>query len=87
MDDEYEINIDQDMANQDEMTIFVNYKVYDYNGNYIGATGVGLTVRSVKAMIEKYQEKYERRIYFTDQKGNIKLAGKKLAQHASKHIQ
>ncbi len=76
MEDKYEINIDPDMANRDEMTIFVNYKVYDYDGNYIGATGVGLTVRSVKSMIEKYQEKYDRRIYFTDKEGNIKLAGK-----------
>lgn len=80
MKDEYEINIDPDMANKDEMTIFVNYRVYDYEGKYIGATGVGLTVRAVKDLIEKYQEKYNRKIYFIDKQGNIKLAGKNLPE-------
>lgn len=80
MKDKYEINIDQDMANKDEMTIFVNYRVYDYDKKYIGATGVGLTVTSVKSLIEKYQEKYDRKIYFIDKSGNIKLAGKNLPE-------
>ncbi len=74
MKNDYEINIDPDMANRDEMTIFVNYRVYDYNGRYIGATGVGLTESAVKSLIEKYQKKYNRKIYFVDEKGNIKLA-------------
>ncbi|WP_245546527.1 hypothetical protein [Ilyobacter polytropus] len=32
MKNDYEINVDPDMANNDTMTIFVNYKVYGYNG-------------------------------------------------------
>ncbi len=74
MKDEYEINVDIDMANNDSMTIFINYKVYDYNGNYIGATGVGLTVNAVKELIESYQKKYNRNIFFVDKKGTIKLS-------------
>ena len=57
------------------MTIFINYRVFDYDSNYIGATGVGLTVRAVKDLIEVYQKKYNRTIYFIDNKGEIKLAG------------
>lgn len=72
---DYELNIDPDMANKDAMTIFVNYRVYDYAHNYIGATGVGLTVSAVKALIEKYQGKYNRQIYMIDRRGRIKLAG------------
>ncbi len=71
----YEINVDPDMANNDTMTIFVNYKVYDYSGKYIGVTGVGLKVDAVKSIIEKYQKDYGSRIYFTDQRGNIVLHG------------
>jgi hypothetical protein len=52
--DDYEINVDPDLANKDAMTIFINYRVFDYNHNYIGATGVGLTVGSVKDLIEVY---------------------------------
>ncbi len=71
----YEINVDIDMANNDAMTIFINYRVFDYNQNYIGATGVGLTVTTVKHLIRNYQSKYGRSIYFIDEKGKIKLAG------------
>ncbi len=75
MKDDYEINVDIDMANRDEMTIFINYRVFDYDGNYIGATGVGLTVSTVKMLIEKYQQRYDRNIFFTDREGNLKLHG------------
>jgi hypothetical protein len=75
MKDEYEINVDPDMANKDMMTIFVNYRMFDYDGNYIGATGVGLTVDAVKILIEEYQKKYNRDIYFVDKNGDTKLSG------------
>lgn len=73
--EDYEINVDPDLANKDAMTIFINYRVFDYDNNYIGATGVGLTVGAVKELIEIYQKKYNRTIYFADRDGAIKLAG------------
>ncbi|MBF0201840.1 MAG: GGDEF domain-containing protein [Desulfamplus sp.] len=72
---DYEINVDPDMANMDAMTIFINYKVYDYGGSYIGATGVGMTVSAVKSLINEYQNAYDRTIYFVDQGGNVILSG------------
>jgi hypothetical protein len=74
MAEDYEINVDPDLANKDAMTIFINYKVKDYAGNYIGATGVGLTVSAVKGLIESYQNKYRRTIYFLDDSGEIKIS-------------
>lgn len=73
MKDDYEINVDPDMANRDTMTIFINYKVFGFTGEYLGATGVGLTVGAVKALIERYQEKYGREVYFADRKGEVIL--------------
>ena len=70
----YEINVDPDMTNKDAITIFINYRVYDYDGHYIGAIGVGLTVDAVKKLINTYQQKYDRNIYFVDHAGNVKLA-------------
>lgn len=71
----YEINMDPDLANKDTLTIFINYRVFNYNGEYIGATGVGLTVDAVRALINEYQKRYQRSIYFVDKKGNIALFG------------
>ena len=73
MDQEFEINVDPDMANLDTMTIFINYRVHDYAGNFIGATGVGLAVSSVKELLRDYQEQYHRNIFFVDQSGTITL--------------
>ncbi len=71
MTDNYEINVDPDLANNDSMTIFINHRVFDDNNHYIGATGVGLTTSAVKNLIESYQDKYNSNIYFTDTDGDI----------------
>lgn len=70
----YEINVDFDLSNNDAMTIFINYRVCDYNSRFIGATGVGLTVDSVKKMIDDYQRKYSQRIFFLDGEGRVILS-------------
>ncbi len=73
----YEINVDPDLANRDALTIFINYQVFDYGKNFIGATGVGLTVDAVRHLINDYQKRYGRNIYFVDGKGNFILYGNK----------
>lgn len=73
MKEPYEINVDIDMANSDAMTIFINYKVLDYDDTFIGATGVGMTVDSVIRMIDSYQKQYHRNVYFVDREGHIRL--------------
>ena len=75
MKERYEINVDPDMANKDALTIFINYRVFDYSGNYIGATGIGLTVDAVRHLLNEYQERYSRSIYFVDAQGRIVLFG------------
>jgi len=71
----YEINVDPDLANQDTMTIFINYRVLDYQGNFIGATGIGLTVNAVRTLITEYQRRYGRTVFFADTQGHIVLVG------------
>lgn len=75
----YEINMDPDLANKDALTIFINYRVLDYDGRYIGAAGVGLTVDAVRKLINDYQARYQRNIYFVDKTGNIALFGNNTA--------
>ena len=72
---DYEINVDPDMANRDVLTIFINHRVLDYDGNYIGATGVGLTTDAVTKLIDSYRSKYDRNIYFVDRDGKVVLKG------------
>lgn len=71
----YEINVDHDTADRSRLAVFVNYQVRDYDGNVIGITGVGLSVNSVTRLIETYQKRYGRTIYFVDLEGRITLHG------------
>lgn len=72
---EYEINVDADTANRNALNIFINYKVYDYQHRYIGATGVGLAVTAVMDMLNSYRQRYGRDVYFIDRAGNLTLSG------------
>ena len=71
----YEINVDIDMANADRMTFFINYKVFDYANNFIGVTGVGLAVDAVVQLIDNYQQRYQRSVFFVDGNGQLTLTG------------
>ncbi|MCF8197816.1 MAG: diguanylate cyclase [Sulfuritalea sp.] len=75
MKQEYETNVDPDLANADALTIFINYRVYDFSGNYIGATGIGLTVDAVRRLITDYQQRFQRTIYFVDARGQVVVFG------------
>jgi diguanylate cyclase (GGDEF)-like protein len=74
MTDPYEINVDIDMAHQDALTIFINYRVLDFQGRFLGATGVGLNVESVHSLITGYQERYGRNVAFVNPEGRIMLS-------------
>ena len=75
MKEPYEINVDPDFANQDTMTIFINFRLLDYQGKFLGAVGVGQTVNSLRKQIDRYRERFGRDVYFVDASGKIVLAG------------
>lgn len=75
---DYEINVDIDEANNDMLTVFINYRVYDYNKKFIGVTGVGLAVNAVQLLIDRYQQIYDRDIMFIDRQGQIRLSNNSL---------
>ncbi len=74
MKEPYEINVDVDTVDRSRLSIFINYRVLDSQGNYIGTTGVGLAVSAVTRLIERYQLRYGREIYFIDREGDVVLA-------------
>lgn len=81
----YEINIDPDTANKNRTVVYINYKVFDFDGNFIGVTGVGLAVEKVKELVEMYQARYNRHVYFVDRTGRVTLRGNEY--HGSNSLQ
>ena len=85
----YEISVDPDMANADQLTFFINFKVFDYQERFIGVAGVGLTVDAVVKLVDDYQRRYDRSIYFTDRNGRLVLtsaAGGPLGSHRGQSL-
>jgi diguanylate cyclase (GGDEF)-like protein len=72
---EYVIDVDTDQANRNALTIFINHRVKDFEGRYLGVTGIGLTVDAVRGLIETHQARFNRTIYFVNPEGQVVLHG------------
>lgn len=80
----YELNVDRDIKLSSNLIVFVNHRMFDYQGKFIGVTGVGITVNDVQKMLDNYQNRYQRNVYFINESGEIVLSGdrsKPIGQH------
>jgi diguanylate cyclase (GGDEF)-like protein len=68
----YRVDIDANEAADHRLTIFINHKIHDEDGRYLGVTGLGLDVAATSRLIEDYKTRYDRDIYFVDRSGLIK---------------
>ncbi|MBU0928315.1 MAG: sensor domain-containing diguanylate cyclase [Spirochaetes bacterium] len=71
MADPYEINLDRDMAHGDALTIFINYRVLDRSGAFLGVAGVGISIDSMNGLIETLGREHDTAAYFVDGAGRI----------------
>jgi diguanylate cyclase (GGDEF)-like protein len=71
----YETVVDTDQAYQNQLTIFINYKVLGKDGEFLGVGGLGLTVHGVSKLVDEYQQRFQRAIYFVNQNGDVVLTG------------
>lgn len=70
---DYEINVDPNQQQDDRVTIFINHRVADYDGRFIGVTGVGLALDTVAGIMELYRDNFRRKVYFAERGGRITL--------------
>lgn len=82
----YEISVDTDQAHRNALTIFINFRVFDYENRFLGVAGIGLTVDAVRKLVDSYQQRYKRNIYFVDRRGEIMLHSGKLADSNIRRI-
>ena len=53
-----ELNIDNDQANDNRITVYTNFRMQDEMGNFIGACGVGVTLDGLNLLINKLENDY-----------------------------
>ncbi|MDD3313793.1 diguanylate cyclase, partial [Pseudodesulfovibrio sp.] len=70
---EYVLDVDTNQAEDNKLTIFINFRVEDGDGKLLGVTGVGLNMDRAAALLRKAQERYRRDVYLVDQDGLIQV--------------
>ena len=69
-----EINVDRDTADLRRTTAFINVRLQDGAGRFIGATGLGLDMRVLQEQLQRTQSRYGARILLVNSRGRIMLA-------------
>ena len=70
----YEINIDRDTADPSRTTAFINVRLQDPAGRFLGATGLGLDLQALESQLRSYGERYGSRILLLNSSGRILLS-------------
>lgn len=76
-DEEYALNIDNDEATDDSITVFVNCKIRDANGFIMGVVGVGFKVDSLQKLLKSYDEQFHVEATLINDKGFIEVSSAK----------
>ena len=79
----YDLEVDQNQAANNKLTIFINNSVYDYDHKLIGVAGVGLDVERITNMLSEYQVKYDREIYLLDTSGSVMIHSNNISMKGS----
>jgi diguanylate cyclase (GGDEF)-like protein len=69
----YDLDVDNDEATSGTLTIFINHRLEDNQGNFLGVTGVGLQMSEVGETLESYRQRFKHLIYLVDSEGLIQI--------------
>lgn len=70
---EYDLDVDTNEAENGKLTIFVNFRVEDLNGKFLGVAGVGVSMDQAIALLAQSQQQYGRNVYLVDQDGLMQV--------------
>ena len=69
----YVVNVDTDEDNNWDLSVFVNYGIFDENGKVLGACGAGVGMNDLKDLVIKYEELYGIKIDLVNHDGLIQV--------------
>lgn len=71
--DEYALDVDTNEAENNRLTIFINYRVEDANGRLLGVAGVGVNMDHAAGLLEQARKNYDRNVYLVDRDGLVQV--------------
>ncbi len=69
----FDLDVDKDEASAGTITVFINHRLEDLDGNMLGVTGIGLKMETIGQTLKDYQEKYGHLIYMVDSTGLVQV--------------
>lgn len=69
----YVVNVDTDENNDWSLAVFVNYGIFDDNGNVLGVCGAGVDMNDLKKLIADFEEEYDIKINLVNRDGLIQI--------------
>ncbi|MFW5487682.1 MAG: diguanylate cyclase [Desulfovibrio sp.] len=69
----YDLIVDTNQAEEDSLTVFINYRIEDFKGRLLGVTGVGVQIEHATNLLLDTKKKYNRDVYLVDYDGRIQI--------------
>ncbi|QEN08765.1 GGDEF domain-containing protein [Oceanispirochaeta crateris] len=70
---EYDLDVDSDEASNGILTVFINFRVVDSTGHFLGVAGVGIRLDKISVTLAEKKDEYKRDIYMVDDRGIIQV--------------
>ena len=70
----YELDVDTDQANLNQLTVFINCRIQDENGKLLGVTGVGLESNQVQSLLKSFENDFELHATLFNQNGVVQVS-------------
>ena len=68
-----DLDVDTDEASDGVLSIFINNRLEDLQGHFLGIVGVGIRLESVARLLQDKRDQYRRNIYLVDENGIIQV--------------
>ena len=56
---DYDFDVDTDEVNGNSLTVFINSRINDENGNLLGVCGVGVVMADIQNILREFESKYK----------------------------
>ena len=69
----YIVNVNTDEDNNGSLSVFINYGIFDTNGDILGACGVGVDMNDLVDILARFEEEYNIKVYLVNHDGLIQV--------------
>ncbi len=70
---EYDLDVDHDEISQGTLTVFINHRLEDDNGNLLGVVGIGIEMKNVGETMARFEKEYNRSFFLVDLNGVVQI--------------